>query len=145
MVVKKRTNVYECHYHLVCVTKYRKVIFETEEQRYRMRKILEEIAQEHEFLLEKAEICPEHIHLMISFAPTYSGSDIVKKIKGISARRWFLAYPETKKLLWGGHLWSPSYYLGTLGNVSKSTVMAYIENQLREYNNGRPRRDSSRQ
>lgn len=52
-------------------------------------------------------------------------------------------YLETKEKLWGGHLWTNSYYTGTLGDVSKNYVEEYIENQLKEYNNGRPRRDSS--
>ncbi|WP_225422233.1 transposase, partial [Lapidilactobacillus achengensis] len=47
--------------------------------------------------------------------------------------------PETKKLLWGGHLWAPSYYMGTLGNMSKETVANYIQNQRTERGKaGRP-------
>jgi len=42
--------------------------------------------------------------------------------------------------LWGGHLWSPSYFMSTLGDMSKYTVEQYIQNQLKEYNGGRPRR-----
>ncbi|ARA99894.1 hypothetical protein B5C32_00205, partial [Limosilactobacillus fermentum] len=30
---------------------------------------------------------------------------------------------------WGGHLWSPSYYMSTLGNMSKEVVEQYINNQ----------------
>ncbi|MCG4639967.1 transposase, partial [Phocaeicola dorei] len=30
---------------------------------------------------------------------------------------------------WGGHLWSPSYYMSTLGNMSKDVVENYINNQ----------------
>ena len=56
---------------------------------------------------------------MISFAPKYTPSSIVKDFKGGSAKQWFIKYPETKSQLWGGHLWSPSFFMSTLGNVSK--------------------------
>ncbi|WP_461219637.1 transposase, partial [Lapidilactobacillus salsurivasis] len=52
--------------------------------------------------------------------------------------------PETKKLLWGGHLWSPSYYMGTLGNMSKETVANYIQNQRTERGKaGRPSKQAN--
>ncbi|MGN7529883.1 UNVERIFIED_CONTAM: transposase, partial [Aerococcus urinaeequi] len=46
-------------------------------------------------------------------------SSIVKTLKGKSARLWFKAYPETKAMLWGGHLWTPSYFMATVGSMSK--------------------------
>lgn len=143
MMVKTQTGVYETHYHLVFVTKYRKPVFVSKEKRSEMQTIMSEIAKEQDFIIEQLEVCPDHIHVMLSFKPKYAASDIIKKLKGISARRWFVLHPETKTELWGGHLWAPSYYLGTLGSVSKEIVQKYIENQLTEYNNGRPRRDSS--
>lgn len=144
MVVKSRTNVYECHYHLVFVTKYRKDVFKYEAQQEEAKELFFSIAEENDFVIEQIEVLPEHVHMMISFGPTYSISQVVKKIKGIFARKWFIKHPETKGKLWNGQLWSPSYYISTLGNVSKEIVKQYIESQLTEYNNGRPRRDSSR-
>ena len=41
--------------------------------------------------------------------------------------------------LWNGHLWSPSFFMSTLGNMSKDVVAQYIQNQLTEFNAGRPR------
>lgn len=143
MVVKNQTNVYETHYHFVFVTKYRANIFNTDIQKESMKRIMMAISLEQDFDIEKIEIMPDHVHLMVTFKPKYAISDIVKKLKGTSARRWLLKHPETKDKLWGGHLWTPSYYAGTLGNVSKEIVKEYIENQLTEYNAGRPRRDSS--
>ncbi|MDN6842525.1 MAG: transposase [Staphylococcus equorum] len=48
-------------------------------------------------------------------------------------------FPDTKQQLWNGHLWSPSFFMSTLGNMSKDVVEQYIQNQLAEYNAGRPR------
>ncbi|MDM8263598.1 transposase, partial [Ligilactobacillus salivarius] len=39
-------------------------------------------------------------------------------------------HPEIRqKQYWGGHLWSSSYYLGSLGNMSKDVVERYINDQ----------------
>ena len=43
-----------------------------------------------------------------------------------------MAFPQVKKSLWGGHLWNPSYYIGTVGNMSKDVVLKYIQNQKQE-------------
>ena len=142
MVVKTQTNVYETHYHFVFVTKYRQDIFTTKEKQEAMKGIMQKVAEEQDFVIENMEVADDHVHLMVTFKPKYAISDIVKKLKGTSARRWFISYPETKEKLWGGHLWTPSYYAGTLGNVSKEIVYQYINEQLTEYNAGRPRRDS---
>lgn len=40
-------------------------------------------------------------------------STVIKKLKGITARKLFLEFPDIKKKLWNGSLWSPSYYVGT--------------------------------
>ena len=41
----------------------------------------------------------------------------------------FLAYPELKLELWGGHLWKPSYCAITVSDRSRDQVLAYIEGQ----------------
>ena len=73
------------------------------------------------------EVQPEHIHLFVSVPPTVSISVALKKLKGITARKLFIEFPRLKDELWGGSLWSPSYYFGTAGNVSAQTIKQYIE------------------
>ncbi|MGL4009820.1 IS200/IS605 family transposase [Staphylococcus nepalensis] len=139
MLVKTRTNVYDFNFHLVWVTKYRASIFDDESKRKVMKQILQSIAENHEIIINEIEVLPDHIHMMISFNPKHAPSSIVKTLKGRSARAWFKQYPETKEKLWQGHLWSPSFFMSTLGNMSKDIVEKYIQNQLTEYNAGRPR------
>ena len=139
MIVKTRTNVYDFNFHLVWVTKYRKEVFNTKEKSECMREILIGIATEHDISIQKLEIMPDHIHMIISFNPKHAPSSIVKTLKGKSARLWFKQFPNTKEILWNGHLWSPSYFMSTLGDMSKNTVENYIKNQLTEFNGGRPR------
>jgi len=86
------------------------------------------VAEAKEFRILELKAMPDHIHLQAprhSFSPTA----IVKMFKGITALRT-LKFPELKKELWGRHLWSPSYYIGTAGHVSAEAIQKYIEGNL---------------
>lgn len=73
------------------------------------------------------EIQPDHIHLFVSIPPAIAVATAVKVLKGVTARRLFQKFPAIRNRLWGGHLWSPSYYVGTAGHVSAETIRRYIE------------------
>ncbi len=140
MIKYERTNVYDFNFHLVWVTKYRKPIFTTEERIVAMKAFLVEIAKRHSVDITDMQIMPDHVQMTISFPPKLAPSSIVKAFKGGSAKQWFIQFPETKQLLWNGHLWSPSFFMSTLGHVSEEVVSQYIDSQLDQYNGGRPRR-----
>ena len=95
-----------------------------------MKNILLDIAVQADIIIQEIEIMPEHVHILCSFKPKYSITDIVKNLKGSSARIFLSKHPEIKNSkFWGNKLWSPSYYVGTVGNMSKETVRQYILNQ----------------
>ena len=121
--------VYNCRYHLIWVTKYWHKIFNTEEKQKYLLELLKRIAKLNDITIQYSEVMDDHVHLLITFPPRLSITNVVKAFKGASARLWFQQYPETKRLLWGGHLWSRSYYIGTVGNMSKEAVAKYIQNQ----------------
>jgi len=73
------------------------------------------------------EIQPDHVHLFVSIPPAIAVADAVKVFKGATARLLLQRFPALKMKMWGGHLWSPSYYVGTAGNVSAETIRKYIE------------------
>ena len=97
-----------------------------------MKNILLDIAKNNDVEVNSLEVTPDHVHMLISFKPKYAASSIVKALKGASARAWFKQYPDTKKLLWKGHLWSPSFFMSTVGNVSEKIVKKYIEDQMKK-------------
>ena len=132
MLVSKRTSVTDFNFHLVLVTKYRKEVFTTPEKHDSMVAILRRIAENKEVTISHLEVMPDHVHMMISFPPKLAPSDVVKSLKGTSAREWFKLYPETKEELWRGHLWTGSFFMSTVGNVSKEIVAEYIENQMQK-------------
>ena len=114
MLVSKRTSVTDFNFHLVLVTKYRKEVFTTPEKHDSMVAILRRIAENKEVTISHLEVMPDHVHMMISFPPKLAPSDVVKSLKGTSAREWFKLYPETKEELWRGHLWTGSFFMSTV-------------------------------
>ena len=132
MIIHEEGYVYNFNYHLVFVTKYRQKIFDTKKKVETMKSILRRQAEISDVTVNELEVMPDHVHMLISFKPKYAAYNIVKNIKGASARIWFKKYPETKAMLWGGHLWSPSYYMGTLGEMNKEVVENYIASQYTE-------------
>ena len=75
------------------------------------------------------EVMPDHIHMLVDCSPQFVIPDMIKILKGNTARWLFMEYPELKKQLWGGHLWNPSYCIVTVSDRSIEQVRHYIETQ----------------
>jgi putative transposase len=125
-IIYKRNCVFQTAYHVVWCPKYRKEILVGKVASY-VSELLGTICKENDWPVIATEIQPDHIHLFLTIPPAYSVATVVKILKGTTARKLFLEFPELKKQLWGGHLWAPSYYVGTAGNVSAETIQRYIE------------------
>lgn len=128
-MIETRTCIYDFHFHLVFVTKYRKSIFDTKEKQEELKELLKSFAEKNGSDIEEIEIMPDHVHMVLSFPPKFAPSRIVKSFKGAAAREWFKLHPEDKEKLYKGHLWSPSFFMRTVGVVSKETVLEYVQNQ----------------
>lgn len=123
-------SIYNVHYHLIWCTKYRNQTFTTPELVNEMKELLLETAAGNEISIEKMEVMPDHIHLLISFSPKKAAASVVKGLKGRTARLFLKKHPEIRNSqFWGGNLWSGSYYFGSLGNMSKDVVEKYINDQ----------------
>ena len=91
--------------------------------------MLQELAEEYRFQILAMEVMPDHIHLLVDCRPQFFIFDMIKIMKGNRARQMFLAHPELKQELWGGHLWNPTYCAVTVSDRSREQVLAYIESQ----------------
>lgn len=119
--------VYEINYHIVWCTKYRHQVM-TDEVKQFMDDQIRTIADSKEWTVIELEVMPEHIHLFLSAPPFVAPTDIVKVMKGVTAKRVFEKFPQLhRRKYWGDHMWSPSYYIGTHGNVSAETIKKYID------------------
>jgi putative transposase len=126
--ISARGCVYNVNYHFVWSTKYRRKILvgNVANDLYMLHEL---IAQQKGVTLVTQEILPDHVHLFVTAHPKFSPANIVKIFKGISAKKLFEHHPEIKDKLWNGHLWNPSYYVGTCGDTTKDVVQMYIETQ----------------
>ena len=125
-IVFNRNCVYQMAYHVIWCPKYRKRIL-TGEIAKSLCLAINEICIERKWPILTLEIQPDHIHLFVTIPPSLAVADAVKILKGSTARKLFATFPVLKDQLCGGHLWSPSYYVGTAGNVSAETIRHYIE------------------
>ncbi len=75
------------------------------------------------------EVMPDHVHILVDCKPQFYPSDMIKIIKGNTARWLFQYYPKLKDSLWGGHLWNPSYCIVTVSDRSLAKVEEYIRSQ----------------
>ncbi|HGJ5882022.1 IS200/IS605 family transposase [Arsenophonus sp.] len=125
-IVTKRNCVYQTAYHVIWCPKYRRDIL-VGKVAETVGMMLDNLCSEKGWDMISKEIQPDHIHLFVSIPPAVAVANAVKVLKGVTARQLFQQFPLLKKKLWGGNLWSPSYYVGTAGNVSAQTIQCYIE------------------
>ena len=124
-----RHIVYNLHVHLVFVAKYRGKVF-TKEILDDMRGIFESVCTDFEAQLVEFDGEDDHVHLLVNYPPKVSISKLVNSLKGVSSRMIRQKkYPSIKQKLWGGALWSPSYFAGSCGGAPIEIIRQYIEQQ----------------
>lgn len=124
-----RHVVYNLHVHLVFVTKYRREVF-TKEILDELKPIFEQVCIEFESELVEFDGEDDHVHLLVHYPPKVAISKLVNSLKGVSSRKIRQKqHPSITKKLWGGALWSPSYFAGSCGGAPIEIVRQYIEQQ----------------
>ena len=126
-IAKTSSSTNKIGFHIVWCPKYRKKL--SKEIETSLKIIIEDITKSKSWKIQALEINSDHIHLFIQVGINNSPIDIVKSLKGISSRMLFEKHPELRNQFYGGHLWSPSYYISSVGHISDSTVKKYIEEQ----------------
>ena len=136
-----RTCVFLMHVHLVFVTKFRRNIF-TKQILEELRTIFVDVCNDFEAHLVEFEGEDDHVHLLVNYPPKVAVSKLVNCLKGVSSRLIRKkAFPSIRHALWGGSLWSPSYFAGACGGAPLEVIKHYIEQQQSPQINWR---DSSR-
>ena len=125
----RRTShtVYDAKYHLVWAPKYRKWVLRGDIQD-RVRELFLEIGDRHDIEIDTMEIAEDHVHLFVSFPPRLSISEVVGKMKAISAKVIFEEFPEAEREMYGGEFWEDGYFARTAGDeVTTQVIRQYIE------------------
>lgn len=118
--------VYNVSYHLIWCSKYRRKVLLGDVE-LRLKQLLEERSSENGWSLEKMEVMPNHVHVFIKATPSDSPAHIVSQLKGYTSFKLRDEFPHLKKRI--PTLWTRSYYVETIGHISESIIIRYIEDQ----------------
>ena len=121
--------VYQCDYHVVLVTKYRKRIFNEGIFAYFDKK-LAEITEHYPLIQFKAvNHDKDHIQLHMSIPPTMRVGEAVGIIKQNTARELKQKFPFLREVYWGTEgIWSEGYFVSTVG-IDETYIQEYIKAQ----------------
>lgn len=125
--------VYELSVHLVWVTKYRYPILQGDVQS-RCRELIQQICDANDVRILKGVVSKDHARIHVSYPPSISISELMRRIKGRSGRKLLMEYSELKKKYWGGHLWAIGYGAWSTGNITQATVDEYIRSHKEKPN-----------
>ena len=124
-----RHCVFALHVHLVFVTKFRRGVF-TAEVLADLRGVFGSVCADFGADLVEFDGEDDHVHLLVNYPPRVAVSALVNSLKGVSSRMIRRKnHPGVRKQLWGGALWSPSYFAGSCGGAPLSIIRQYIEQQ----------------
>ena len=95
------------------------------------RLLLSMLCKRKEVHIVEAEICPDHVHMLVEIPPKMSVSDFVGYLKGKSTLMIFERHANLKYKYGNRHFWCRGYYVDTVGKNAKK-IEEYIRNQLKE-------------
>ena len=125
-VRKSSHSVHQLQVHIVWSTKYRYNVLGGEIQ-LRCRDLIRQTCDAMDVRILKGVVSKDHIHLHLSYPPKISVSELVKRVKGRSARLLLDEFTELKKRYWGQHLWGIGYGAWSTGNITDEMIQQYLE------------------
>ena len=125
-VRKGSHSIHQLHVHLVWSTKYRYEVLKGDIQ-VRCRELIRQTCDSLDIQILKGVVSKDHIHLHVSYPPKLSISEMLKRLKGRSAKILLLEYSELKKRYWGGHLWGIGYGAWSTGNITDEMIQEYLD------------------
>jgi putative transposase len=123
-------TVWNCKYHIVFAPKYRRKVF-FNDKRLEIGKILRKLCDFKQVTIIEAEVCPDHIHMLVEIPPKMSVSGFVGYLKGKSSLIIYQRWGNLKFKYRNREFWCRGYYVDTVGK-NKAKIAEYIRNQLKE-------------
>jgi len=121
---------WNCKYHIVFAPKYRRKVFYGEKRR-EIGAILRKLREWKGINIIEAEVCPDHVHMLVEIPPKYSVSSFMGYLKGKSSTILYEKYSELKFKYRNREFWCKGYYVDTVGK-NKAKIAEYIKKQLDE-------------
>ena len=79
----------------------------------------------------EAEVCPDHIHMLVEIPPKMSVSSFMGYLKGKSSTMLYEKFGELKYEYRSREFWCRGYYVDTAGK-NAGRIAEYIRKQLEE-------------
>ena len=121
---------WNCKYHIVFAPKFRRQAIYGK-LKVDIGRTLRVLSERKHVVIEKAELCPDHIHMLVSIPPNLSVSQFVGYLKGKSSLMIFDRHANLKYKYGNRHFWCRGYFVDTVGR-NKKVIAEYIRNQLLE-------------
>ena len=121
---------WNCKYHIVFAPKYRRKVF-YKEKRLAAGKILRQLCEWKHVKIIEAEVCPDHVHMLVEIPPKYSVSSFMGYLKGKSSTMLYEQFGELKYKYRSREFWCRGYYVDTAGK-NANRIKEYTKNQLKE-------------
>ena len=116
---------YSLFYHLVWAPKYRRRVLDGRVGE-RAKQIILEVSAKYGYKVDTLKVSPDHVHLLVSLPPRISIVEAVQTLKSITAKTLLQEFPELKRHLWQGSLWTRGYAVNSVGSLNLETVRQYI-------------------
>lgn len=101
---------WNCKYHIVFAPKYRRKVFYGE-KRAEVGAILRQLCEWKGVRIVQAEVCPDHVHMLIEIPPKVAVSSFMGYLKGKSSLMIYEKYPELKYKYRNREFWCRGYYV----------------------------------
>ena len=123
-------TTWNCKYHIVFAPKYRRKVFYGE-KRLEIGGILRQLCKWKGVNILEAEVCPDHVHMLLEIPPKYSVSQFMGYLKGKSSLMIYEKWGNMKYKYRNREFWCRGYYVDTVGKNTKK-IQEYIAHQLEE-------------
>jgi len=134
-LIHKSHNVSLLLYHLVCSTKYRRLVLGPKVEGILCHTCLD-VEYRYEIHFLEMGTDKDHVHFLIQSVPTYIPTKIARTVKSLIAREIFIHALGVNRALWGGSFWGSGFYINTVSrHGNERTIAEYVKNQVREREN----------
>ena len=121
---------WNCKYHIVFAPKYRRKVFYGS-KRLEIGAILRRLCEFKGVTIIEAEVCPDHVHMLLEIPPKMSVSGFMGYLKGKSSLMIYQRWGNMKFKYRNREFWCRGFYVDTVGKNTKK-IKEYISNQLKE-------------
>lgn len=123
-------TLWNCKYHVVFAPKYRRKVFYGS-KRLEIGAILRKLCEFKGVTIIEAEVCPDHVHILLEIPPKMSVSGFMGYLKGKSSLIIYQRWGNMKFKYRNREFWCRGFYVDTVGKNTKK-IKEYIRNQLQQ-------------